>query len=949
MRPLTTKRRWFLPALLLPIIVILQSPVVVASVEPVFWNKLGSSDEIASSEVGPGGQLLTDSRIEFVPGYFGGALKAKDGLTTAVIFPGPGVIPSGLDAGAIEFWAQLDDLPGGVITNGHDPMFFWVNQTDDVSNAYGINFNSNNGNGSGGLAGRAGNKYTTGTGVYGSHYTFEGILGDKHSWHHYALVWDAGGIAGVDDGTRKVALFLDGILESGRWQTTADVGFPALGVGSEFRIPGITPIWADPFLDVTIDNFKVWDFAKTDFSDRFEEGDPICFDATVDFAENPIDGGFAYERPSVADLDEDGDLDIVVTLPAAPGGVLWYENDGAASPSFTKHTIRTGPNLTHNAVGDMDGDGDLDIAAGDADIAGPIFELAWYENLGGTPPVFGVTHVLSSGFRGWWDLVVADVNGDGRDEVVSGNSLSFHLSWFEMIPGAPPTFTEHIIRSDSEDYLGLSAADLDNDGDIDLVNQTGSFPSDSNELSWYENSGGPTPTFVRRVIGSGTRAYSILSADIDRDGDVDIFAAYLTEDRVSWYESDGGTPPAFTEHLFDLVDAPRDLQVGDIDKNGTLDVIVSSTDTAGAAWYSNDGGSPPAFTRNVMPGAPARGGVAAGDLDGDLDVDVVSVDFITNLNRELLWYENLIMPDEAPEIACTGLIFENDAGVCSATADCVEIAFCADPEMQTVAQACDLLGPYDVGTTDVVVTCEDACNTVIETCQVAVVDVESPTITVELAPSTLWPPNHRMIDVEANVMLADNCDMPTFLLTSVSSNEADNGQGDGNTVNDIQNAEVNTSDLQFSLRAERAGGGNGRIYTAIYTATDGSGSSASDAGFVTVVHDQGGTMDPLQILLKETGIGTEVWWNDVPGAESYDVIRGDLGNLTETAVVIDLGAVICVEADSADCDTQGSEDPTIPEQGEAFFYLVQYFDGTTSSYGTESSDMPRAPGPGDCE
>ncbi len=81
---------------------------------------------------------------------------------------------------------------------------------------------------------------------------------------------------------------------------------------------------------------------------------------------------------------------------------------------------------------------------------------------------------------------------------------------------------------------------------------------------------------------------------------------------------------------------------------------------------------------------------------------------------------------------------------------------------------------------------------------------------------------------------------------------------------------------------------------------------------------------------------------------SYDVIRGQLGQIVETQVVIDLGTVVCIENDSPDASTQGWEDAALPNPGEAFFYLVEYYDGTYSSYGTESAGNPRAPGAGDC-
>jgi hypothetical protein len=232
---------------------------------------------------------------------------------------------------------------------------------------------------------------------------------------------------------------------------------------------------------------------------------------------------------------------------------------------------------------------------------------------------------------------------------------------------------------------------------------------------------------------------------------------------------------------------------------------------------------------------------------------------------------------------------------------------------------------------------------------VTVADTLPPTLSVVLMPNTLWPPNHHMVDVTATVVADDSCGPPMLTLTSIASDEADNGQGDGNTVNDIQEADVETADFQFKLRAERAGGGDGRIYTAVYTATDGAGNSATEAGFVVVPHDQGGVVEPIEVGVVETDSGSVVTWGAVTGVQTFDVIRGDLSAIAETPVVINLGSVACIEDNSGDLNTVGWDDSASPPPNEGFFYLVEYNDGTGSSYGTESVGKPRAAGAGDCE
>ncbi len=77
-------------------------------------------------------------------------------------------------------------------------------------------------------------------------------------------------------------------------------------------------------------------------------------------------------------------------------------------------------------------------------------------------------------------------------------------------------------------------------------------------------------------------------------------------------------------------------------------------------------------------------------------------------------------------------------------------------------------------------------------------------------------------------------------------------------------------------------------------------------------HDQGGVIDPVAIALEQSASGTLVFWPAVSGAESYDVIRGELNNIVETSVVINLGTVVCIEANSTDENTLGWEDGELP-------------------------------------
>jgi len=234
---------------------------------------------------------------------------------------------------------------------------------------------------------------------------------------------------------------------------------------------------------------------------------------------------------------------------------------------------------------------------------------------------------------------------------------------------------------------------------------------------------------------------------------------------------------------------------------------------------------------------------------------------------------------------------------------------------------------------------------------VLVVDTTPPSIEGRASPSILWPPNHRMVEVAMELAGHDLCGAVTVELVSIISSEPDDdaGAGDGSTSHDIQNNAPGTPDTGVQLRAERAAAGAGRVYTLSYRATDASGNASGHSIEVTVPHDRAGITEPLQIHLTQTPAGTRVAWDLVESALHYNVIRGRLDEIRPDGAGISLGRVVCLESRSLDGSTAGNEDSTTPAPGEAFFYLAEYNDGWSTSYGETASARPRVSISGSCE
>jgi hypothetical protein len=145
-----------------------------------------------------------------------------------------------------------------------------------------------------------------------------------------------------------------------------------------------------------------------------------------------------------------------------------------------------------------------------------------------------------------------------------------------------------------------------------------------------------------------------------------------------------------------------------------------------------------------------------------------------------------------------------------------------------------------VGTSVVSLTVSDEwSSSALSTTEITVQDTQPPSLQVTLTPTLLWPANHQLVRIDALVKASDSCGgaQPTVVLTSITSDQPDNGTGDGDTANDIQDAAFGTFDRSFLLRAERAGNDpRGRTYTLTYAACDASGNCTQRSATVRVPH-----------------------------------------------------------------------------------------------------------------
>jgi VCBS repeat protein len=287
------------------------------------------------------------------------------------------------------------------------------------------------------------------------------------------------------------------------------------------------------------------------------------------------------------DVDRDGDLDLVVASLGVLfpdnrriGSVVILENDGRQQ--FIRHIAAEGiPRVADVRAGDLDGDGDLDLAV--AGFGYDEGETLWLENSGSWQ---FKPHVLQR-LSGAINAVIVDINGDGAHDIVALVSQEWEEVW-AFVNDGKGNFTSKLIWGSTNPDFGsswITVADLDRDGDPDVLYSNGDAfdyapPTGRgwNGLQWLENRGGFRFRYHR--IGDFSGASSPQAVDLDGDGDLDIalVSAYNNWDRpdafsLAWFENDG----TMTFTLRPVTGTPTHLitlAVGDMNKDGRPDLVT---------------------------------------------------------------------------------------------------------------------------------------------------------------------------------------------------------------------------------------------------------------------------------------------------------------------------------------------------------------------------------------
>lgn len=325
---------------------------------------------------------------------------------------------------------------------------------------------------------------------------------------------------------------------------------------------------------------------------------------------------------SVADVNGDGDLDLVVATTGDDAVVILLgDGDGgfAASGSYP-----TGVHPKFATTGDFNGDGDLDFASANQDDTGGDDVSVYLGTGSGSFTLAGHFEACSNPH----EVAPGDMNEDGDLDLVVvcwGGSVASLL-----LGNGDGTFEAATDLTVGSAPHSVVVADFNDDGDLDIATADHSSNTVSTLLG---NGDGTFAPRLSRAVGSGP--HSMRGGDLNRDGDIDLVTANDAGDSVSVLLGNGDG--SFARGDFAVGDEPKGVALGDVNGDGWLDIISAnihgtypccSADTSISVLFNDQSGGFAGLENTTIVSSPFS--VATGDFNEDGRLDVASANWHTH-------------------------------------------------------------------------------------------------------------------------------------------------------------------------------------------------------------------------------------------------------------------------------------------------------------------------------
>ena len=346
--------------------------------------------------------------------------------------------------------------------------------------------------------------------------------------------------------------------------------------------------------------------------------------------------------------------------------VLSIRDSVMAQGLFIQHTV------DNSLIGacsvcsyDLDGDGDFDIlAAGNSGN-----QIAWWKNNGNVPISFS-KYTIDSNASGIIFVDAADVDNDGDMDVLGASWQGNEVAIWKNEGGFPISWEKIIVDDSITQAHEIHTAYIDADSLLDIIAASGG----NNQIVWYRNGGGNPITWEKNIVDNQFNgARSVVSFDINNDGHNDLIGAALPINQVSIWFNSGNNPIQWGKQIVDnTIGGAHWVNVTDLDIDDDADIIAAGAIPGVIAWWRNDGGNPIHWTKQIISsGFSGALSIAAADLDLDNDIDVCGaavnanrVDFWKNEgNTPILWTQNMILSNYMGAWPVFGIDLDEDGDI----------------------------------------------------------------------------------------------------------------------------------------------------------------------------------------------------------------------------------------------------------------------------------------------
>lgn len=280
---------------------------------------------------------------------------------------------------------------------------------------------------------------------------------------------------------------------------------------------------------------------------------------------------------------------------------------------------------------DIDKDADLDIIA----IYKTPDKVVWFENQDGQGN-FGPEQLISTTFDSPWTLQGADLDGDGDNDVVVADFENNTIEWYENLDGLGTFSSEIIITSDPYGPENIIAVDLDEDGDIDIV--SGSRNDDT--IAWYENLDGAGNFSGTNIIADDVDSpYGIIAAKMNT-WKIDVISTSVNDNQIVVHRnSTSVASPYFVAQYVVTTDVDYifHIDAGDLDGDGDPDIVSGSISDDKIAWYENLNSSNNYGNQQIIDITNNPSDIKIADIDNDGDNDVL---YCSWNGGDFSWAEN---------------------------------------------------------------------------------------------------------------------------------------------------------------------------------------------------------------------------------------------------------------------------------------------------------------------